>query len=526
MIVVLRYERPLRSWHRRLLEQLGAAGHTVRLEPVGRLRSTAVDLVVAVERRLYRSLSSPGDAEVTSASSALAADVTIALVGGGPTTGRVLEPLFDGRAGIDALVGSLLRGQAPVVTIRDRSSGDELATGRPAIEDPGNFTHAMRQVFVRLGALLVQALRGLATVPQQDRCGAGDGVSSPANREAAACSQPLAHLVEGEETFSTPPEPTAAITGDTSPDDGDGWHSGASFLLRGVTSKLAHKFGPARGRPEHWRIGYRLTRDAGVARTRAWPGESFAVLPDDGERFYADPFPFEHDGRHYLFFENFPYATGKGVIGVVEIGADGTASTPRIVLEQPVHLSYPLITRHEGDIFMLPEMSGARRIQLFRADPFPGRWVPADILLDDVVAADGTPIRHGDRFWLFATLAGDGGSSWDQLGLFHAPALGGPWTPHAANPVLIDAGAARPAGAMWHEDGVLMRVAQDCRSGYGVGLAICRVDRLDEHGYAQTVVSRLAPPAGSGARGVHTLNRAGSLEVVDLKVAHPKPRRG
>ena len=88
--------------------------------------------------------------------------------------------------------------------------------------------------------------------------------------------------------------------------------------------------------------------------------------------------------------------------------------------------------------------------------------------------------------------------------------------------MLIDAGAARPAGLMWHEDGVLMRPAQDCRTGYGAGLAICRVDRLDEGGYRQNVVRRVGPPPGVGAAGLHTFNRAEGWEAVDLKVPHPR----
>ena len=120
-------------------------------------------------------------------------------------------------------------------------------------------------------------------------------------------------------------------------------------------------------------------------------------------------------------------------------------------------------------------------------------------------------------------MADRAGTSW---GLFHAPDLFGPWTAHVANPVLVDAGAARPAGAMWHEGATLMRVAQDCRAGYGAGLAVCRVDRLDLHGFSQTVVERVGPPSGSGATGLHTSNRLGEMEALDLKwPRRPRLRR-
>ena len=331
------------------------------------------------------------------------------------------------------------------------------------MEDPHVLGRALAQVLVRTQDLIVQALR---------RMSAG----------AAADIQPTAR----------------AAVAPTSP---------LRFLARGLAAKLARRIGPTRGRPDHWRVATRATgTDA-----------AFAIVPDDGARFYADPFPFEWDGRRALFFEDYAYATGKGVIGCVEIDEAGGASAPRRALEQPVHLSYPFVFSDGDAVYMLPEMGAARRVQLFRAVSFPDRWVPDHILLDDVVAADATIVRHGDAWWLFATLAGDGGSSWDKLCLFHAPALAGPWVPHHDNPVLTDAGAARPAGAMWHEDGVLMRVAQDCRRGYGDAVALCRVDRLDPAGFRQTVVARLTAPAGFGADGTHTLNRSAGFEAIDLR---------
>jgi hypothetical protein len=94
--------------------------------------------------------------------------------------------------------------------------------------------------------------------------------------------------------------------------------------------------------------------------------------------------------------------------------------------------------------------------------------------------------------------------------------LFGEWKPHPLNPVLIDAGTARPAGAMVTQAGRLRRVAQDCRIRYGGGLALADVDRLDPENYAQTVRAVLPAPPGSGADGAHTLNIAGDYEFIDL----------
>ena len=238
-------------------------------------------------------------------------------------------------------------------------------------------------------------------------------------------------------------------------------------------------------------------------------------MPDDARRYFADPFVFRRDGVAHVFCEEFPYATGKGVISTFTIGRDGAVGKPRVVLERPYHLSYPMVFERDGAVFMIPESSASGAIELYRATRFPDAWELDAVLVEGVSAADATLIERGGHLWLFASIAEVGMSSWDALGLFHAPRLAGPWTAHPANPVLIDAATARPAGMMFARDGALMRPAQDCTGGYGSALTLCRVDRLDPEGYAQTFVARLVAQPSWRAEGVHTLNAAGGLEVVD-----------
>ena len=89
-----------------------------------------------------------------------------------------------------------------------------------------------------------------------------------------------------------------------------------------------------------------------------------------------------------------------------------------------------------------------------------------------------TLLQYENRWWIFAAISDWQSSQWDALGLFYADDLFGDWSAHQANPVLLDAKAARPAGAMYRQGGELWRPAQDCSKGYGAGLSLCRVDRL------------------------------------------------
>jgi hypothetical protein len=102
----------------------------------------------------------------------------------------------------------------------------------------------------------------------------------------------------------------------------------------------------------------------------------------------------------------------------------------------------------------------------------------------------------------------------DELHLFHAPSPFGDWQAHPRNPVRADARGARPAGRLFWRNGALHRPAQICVPRYGAGLAVHRVLRLTPHEYAERQVERLLP-AGDAVLGMHTVNRAGHLTVVD-----------
>jgi hypothetical protein len=142
------------------------------------------------------------------------------------------------------------------------------------------------------------------------------------------------------------------------------------------------------------------------------------------------------------------------------------------------------------------------------------------VLLEGVRCVDATFHRGSDRWWMFANAApsgagGSGGMFDDELHLFHADDLLGDWQPHRRNPVKSDARCARPAGNLYWHRGALYRPAQICVPLYGAGLSINRVLRLTPHDYAERQVERILPARASGVLGMHTVNRAADLTVID-----------
>lgn len=233
------------------------------------------------------------------------------------------------------------------------------------------------------------------------------------------------------------------------------------------------------------------------------------------DRIWADPFPYERNGRHYIFFEEVPLAIGKGHISVIEVHADGTHSAPRKILEEDYHLSYPFLIEDQGHLYMVPESGQNRSVELYRCQHFPDLWHREKVLLDKVACADATFHRDAERWWMFVNIGAPGTELYDELHLYYADSLTGKWRPHPANPIKSDVCSARPAGRLFMRNGFLHRPAQICAPRYGTGIAIAQVLELTPQTYREEIVDRILPLPGQGILGLHTLNRAGDLNVID-----------
>jgi hypothetical protein len=280
----------------------------------------------------------------------------------------------------------------------------------------------------------------------------------------------------------------------------------------------------ARFRHAHWRVGYRLIDGAGVAETNEL-GNGWSELSDPGDRFYADPFAFEHDGLRFIFVEDYSHQTKKAVISVAVLDGRGVAGKPYPVLEEPHHLSYPQVFERDGAIWMLPEASASGRLTLYRAVSFPDRWTADASLLQGREISDATLLEHGGLSWLFATDRDGFGSTSDTLVVFHAASLLGPWTAHPMNPILIDRRAARPGGAFIRRDNRIFLPVQDGTLGYGGGLGIAEILELDRASVRMSAPVPIAPEGDWQHPRIHTLNRWGRLEVIDGIVSVRKGQR-
>lgn len=292
----------------------------------------------------------------------------------------------------------------------------------------------------------------------------------------------------------------------------------ARRLRRAVASRAQEWLAP---RQRHWFLALRRRRER-----PAWEDQqAFVPLASPPGRFWADPALFEEGGKTWLFFEDYSYASGRARISCAPLADGVLVATVQTALECDYHLSYPFLFRDGQDIYMIPETRAARRIELYRALEFPGRWSLDRVLMDDVEAVDATVHFHEGRWWLFCNIAPGGGSSHDELHAFWSANLQGPWHSHARNPVVSDVRHARPAGSLFEQDGRLVRPSQDCSVRYGSAIQFNQVLRLTPTEYEEQPCGRLEATWARGLRGTHTYNRSRDYEVVDGLRQQPRSRR-
>ena len=231
-------------------------------------------------------------------------------------------------------------------------------------------------------------------------------------------------------------------------------------------------------------------------------------------QFLADPFGIYQDNRLVILCEEFDFRSFTGVISSMIADDRARPSQHRVVMDLPVHMSYPYLIEHQGEIYCIPETARAREVALYLAEGFPFRWHKVTTLIQGVAAIDPTIFQFEGRWWLACTDRERGAHF--KLFLWHAEALPGPWKPHRANPVKIDVRSSRPAGTPFVHEGCLYRPAQDCSRAYGGAIMINRILRLTPEEFQEEAAAVLRPdPDGPYPDGVHTLSAAGSLTLID-----------
>ncbi|WEX10485.1 hypothetical protein [Chelativorans sp. AA-79] len=250
------------------------------------------------------------------------------------------------------------------------------------------------------------------------------------------------------------------------------------------------------------------------------PG-STTELPPARNSIKADPFLFQHNGRCYVFYENYAVGDAKAHIAVGLLKPGGIEPLG-VAIESEGHLSFPFVFRSAGEIYLMPETHQQKRIEIWRCVKFPLEWELHATALEGCSAADSTLFRHRGKWWLLSNLS-DHHAFEDHCSELYAFEVDGPAfsriEPHRRNPVVMGSNVARNAGRVFARNGRLLRPSQNNAYGiYGYGLNIMEIEELTSETYRERCIRTIRPDFKPGLVGCHHFDASGGRYILDARL--------
>jgi len=224
---------------------------------------------------------------------------------------------------------------------------------------------------------------------------------------------------------------------------------------------------------------------------------------------------FKYENEYYVFFEKYSYKTEKGKIlcGKVE---NNQVSDVVDVLDLDYHLSYPFVFLEDNEIYMIPETSQNKQVEVYRCVDFPKKWERYATAFEGEAISDTTYYKDelGQR-WLFLNKGFQDDCT--NLFIYQIDSLKmDNIQSHACNPVIIDSRVAINAGQIFEYEGKIIRPSQNNSKGlYGYGLNINVIKKLTLDEYVEETLITVEPNFHKGLIGTHHLHQLDDIFVID-----------
>ena len=232
----------------------------------------------------------------------------------------------------------------------------------------------------------------------------------------------------------------------------------------------------------------------------------------------ADPFVYEHNNIDYIFYENNDLILNKGKIscGILK---DNKLSDIKDILNFNYHLSYPFIWKTKRDIFLIPESSQKKSIQIWKSVSFPYKWKIFKTIFKNEYCCDTTIIKDDDDVnWLLTNKSNDQTNDPNnELYIYKIIGNLEKFIPHKLNPVITDCRTARNAGYLNFTNKMLRPSQINNSTGYGVGLNINKIITLNLENFKEIIIKTIYPNKKTNATGLHHISNTKSKIVIDVR---------
>lgn len=269
-----------------------------------------------------------------------------------------------------------------------------------------------------------------------------------------------------------------------------------------------------------WSIAYRrkVQGKQSVLKDKTRPFMRFAVEKDF---WAADPLAVTHDGKDYLFYEYYDAKKEKGLLAC-SVMEDGQLSKPKIILEEPFHLSFPFVFRVDNEYYMIPETGAVKQIILYKCMQFPYQWKKERVLLEGVTSSDTIVFSKEGKLFLLASILKEGKATTAQNQLYTYD-LSSHCLEYCCTAKETGEKGVRNGGGLFTDGEIWIRPGQNCTGGYGKSLLFFEVEQVDKEGYLEKVLAELSADeitiegAAETFDGIHTYSSTEQYEYIDLK---------
>lgn len=256
---------------------------------------------------------------------------------------------------------------------------------------------------------------------------------------------------------------------------------------------------------EYWEIAYRDKSNGTIFEKNKF--DNFKVICATNRYWYADPMLFKYNGETYLFYEAFDNLNRKGVIAYSKY-VNNYFTKPKIILEENFHLSYPYVYEENGDIYMMPETSANKCIQIYRAVNFPEKWEKDKCLLKIDNAVDTIFVNKNE---LLTSIVIDKYKKSTRLMLINI-------NDKSFRYITDENQTSRGAGKIFKYKTYDIRPAQDASDGiYGKGLCFYKIDSTNEYKESLFCKFDFTSIDLKNVKGVHTYAVNNDIEIIDCK---------
>lgn len=257
-----------------------------------------------------------------------------------------------------------------------------------------------------------------------------------------------------------------------------------------------------------WDLGIALKSEGHRFDAPEW---NFHIVKAPKNKWYADPFILDVTSDNIIVLvEEFTYSINRGRLAKLIIDKKTyKLKGEKIILDLSTHLSFPAILRIGDSVYIYPENSASGKSTLYRFNPKDDSLVVVNTL-SDLPLTDAIITEIEDHYYMFATKIPTQNSN--ELTIYESNEKIG--TYHSIQAINLSDNTARSAGDIFVDGNKIIRPAQNCNGGYGVGLVFQEVTKDSEGHIAIKELLRKLPYANY--IGMHTYNQYKGYVIVDL----------